>query len=413
MSRSDWYSAVVSTLREKTERIAHLLIQGSRRLSHKAIAPPQPLQVSPLHESSLVPPEVSWRRMDRAGGTRVSSHRCFRVLFVVRPGPVEALCTRYRGYNVMEALRLAGVEADHMDDRRFHERLEEMLGYDLVVLVRRRLSPDIDELLAFADQYSIPVICDLDDYLFDDEVIPCSDHLVRMPLEEAQALIRGFRELVLRTSYYTGATAYLVKQAASLGKTSYLIPNGINLVQLELSRLAVEEIRQSPDRAEVRIGYFSGTLTHHSDFRMIAPVLIRLLEEFPQLTLTVAGDFDLAQIPRVPSVCRPCREAAFRRLATAPLGDRTRRHQSHSPGDQSIHGRQERPEVLRGGLGRGSERSFAHRSLPVLHQARVKRISCADRGRLAHLSPNPDPRSGLAPADGQACAPACDRQLRS
>ena len=47
----------------------------------------------------------------------------------------------------------------------------------------------------------------------------------------------------------------------------------------------------------MRIGYFSGTLTHQSDFRMIAPVLIRLLEEFPALMLTVAGDFDLGQFP--------------------------------------------------------------------------------------------------------------------
>ena len=46
-----------------------------------------------------------------------------------------------------------------------------------------------------------------------------------------------------------------------------------------------------------RIGYFSGTLTHHSDFRMIASVLVRLLGEFPALMLTVAGDFDLGQFP--------------------------------------------------------------------------------------------------------------------
>ena len=57
--------------------------------------------------------------------------------------------------------------------------MEVILDYDLVMLVHRHLTPEIARLLAFADQFSIPVICDLDDYLFDDEVIPCSDYLPR------------------------------------------------------------------------------------------------------------------------------------------------------------------------------------------------------------------------------------------
>jgi len=36
---------------------------------------------------------------------------------------------------------------------------------------------------------------------------------------------------------------------------------------------------------------------YQSDFHMIAPVLVRLLGEFPALILTVAGDFDLGQFP--------------------------------------------------------------------------------------------------------------------
>jgi glycosyltransferase involved in cell wall biosynthesis len=197
----------------------------------------------------------------------------------------------------MEALRLAGVETDHMDDRCLHERLEEILLFDLVVIVRGRVAPEIVPLLHFADQFSIPVVCDLDDYLFDDEVISCSDHLGAMPLEQAQGQIRDYRELILRSGYYTGATDFLRKQAASLGKASFVIPNGLNLVQLEFSRQALEEVRQSSHRAEVRIGYFSGTLTHQSDFRVVAPVLVRLLGEFPNLALTVVGDFNLEQFP--------------------------------------------------------------------------------------------------------------------
>src|SRR5271166_954453 len=143
MSQSELYSSAVRTLTNKTELVGRLLIQGSRSLLHKAIAPLQRPQVPPLPESPLEPPKPCLPRMDRTGGLRVPSHRCFRVLFIVRPGPTEAACTRYRGYNIMEALRLSGVETDHMDDRRLHERLEEILLFDLVVIVRGRLSPEI------------------------------------------------------------------------------------------------------------------------------------------------------------------------------------------------------------------------------------------------------------------------------
>ena len=214
-----------------------------------------------------------------------------------------------------------------------------------------------------------------------------------MPLEEAHSLISDFRELVLRTGYYTGATVFLMEQAAALGKTSYVIPNGLNLAQLELSRLAVQEVRQSPDRAELRIGYFSGTLTHQSDFRMIASVLVRLLGEFPNVTLTVAGEFDLAQFPEF-AVFADRVEKPFVDWRLLP-SEIARAHQPHSPRDQSIHGGQERPEVLRGGPGRGSERSLAHRSLPVLHQTRIKRLPRPNRGRMVRRSPDPDRRSGV------------------
>ena len=291
MLQSDLRSSVIRILKTTTGPVGRSLMRRGRSLLENA---------RPFFRRHELPPPacaVLSRKGDRVGGPRIPSDRCFRILFIVRPGPSAAACTRYRGYNIIEALRLAGVETDHLDDRRIPERLEDLLLFDLVVLVRRLMSPEITRLLEFADEFSIPVICDLDDYIFDEVVIPCSDYLQVMPLEQARELIRGFRELVLRAGYYTGATDSLRERAAALGKASYRIPNGFNQVQFDHSCSAVEEARHRRDGTEVRIGYFSGTLTHQSDFRMIAPVLVRLLGEFPALMLTVGGDFDLGQFP--------------------------------------------------------------------------------------------------------------------
>ena len=86
------------------------------------------------------------------------------------------------------------------------------------------------------------------------------------------------------------------ERAALLGKPSYRIPNGFNQTQIDLSRSAIEDARQERDAQQIRIGYLSGTLTHQSDFRIVAPVLVQLLREFPHLTLTVTG-VDLQPFP--------------------------------------------------------------------------------------------------------------------
>ena len=227
--------------------------------------------------------------------TRVSSLGRFRVLFIIRPGSYNSGSTRYRGHNLIEALGNLEVEATHLDDSRLPECVSEILAFDLIVIVRRDKTPEIMQLLEFAKSHSIPVICDLDDYLFDDEAIFHSDFLRLRPIEAAHTLIQEWRELIRLCGYYTGATAYLCDRAKSLAST-HRIPNGLNLAQIELSQIALEEALRAP-REFLRLGYFSGTLTHQADFAIVSGVLARLLEEFPRLCLTVVGDLELGEFP--------------------------------------------------------------------------------------------------------------------
>lgn len=279
---------------QKGRRLARALKQNSRRrlqgLGFVAAPPDAP---DPTPPPAATPSQLP----DRAGGPRVPSHRSFRVLFVVRPGVMDAACMRYRGYNVMEALRLSGIESAHLDDRHIPERLAEALSFDLIVLVRRHMTPEIALLLEGAERFSVPVVCDLDDYLFDDEVIPYIEFFRQLPIETARSLVRAWRAVPERCNYFTGSTPHLTERAATLGISCYLIRNGLNEAQLELSRLALERAREAPAPDGVRLGYFSGTRTHQDDFRLIAPVLRRLMDELPTISLVVAGNFDLAEFP--------------------------------------------------------------------------------------------------------------------
>jgi glycosyltransferase involved in cell wall biosynthesis len=204
---------------------------------------------------------------------------------------------RFRGFNVMQALRLEGVEVAHLDDRRIPERLAYALEFDLIVLVRRQMTPEIALVLDCAERMGIPVTYDLDDYLFDYEAIPCLKDNIKMFMNDFDKFIDSWRDVLLRCKYYTTTNQFLRERAAALGVRSYVIRNGLNASQIELSRMALEEASRTTRRVGLRLGYCSGSRTHQNDFRMIAGVLARLLEEFPDVGLVVSGDFDFGEFP--------------------------------------------------------------------------------------------------------------------
>jgi glycosyltransferase involved in cell wall biosynthesis len=257
----------------------------------------EPIAATTSTNRAVGEPITASPRFDRVGGPRVPSIHSFSVLFVIRAGTYDAASMRYRGFNVMEALRVSGVEVNHLDYRHLTERLAEILSYDLVVLVRPPFTLDMSLLLERAKQHGTPVLCDIDDYLFNEEVIPHVEVFRRAPIEEARSMVSKWREVLERCAASTCSTSYLRERAAELGRPSFLIRNGLNQAQLELSRLVLEDRREAPERIDVRLGYFSGTRTHQDDFRQIATVLVRLLDEFPTLHLVIAGDFDLAEFP--------------------------------------------------------------------------------------------------------------------
>jgi glycosyltransferase involved in cell wall biosynthesis len=199
---------------------------------------------------------------------------------------------------LIEALQPFGVAAVALDERLLADHLPWVLGHDLIVLVRRSYRGPIPALLDAAAAAGVPVILDMDDYLFEDLVIPHSEYLRSMPPEQAGAILSAYRATFERCRYFTGANAFLTERAAALGKVACRIRNGLNEVQIRLA-LDLRRRRPAARPGVVRIGFFSGTSTHNADFGLIAPTLARLLAELPALRLVVVGSLDLGALPEL------------------------------------------------------------------------------------------------------------------
>jgi glycosyltransferase involved in cell wall biosynthesis len=252
-------------------------------------APQDEHSAAPIPSVSPDPP----RGPDRMGPARVPSLRKFRVAFVGPGAGCEAQSMRYRAHNVIEALARVHLEGTFVPREDVAARLPFLLSHDLIVLVRVMDSEAIALLVELAGRAGIPVVFDIDDCLFVPWIIPYVEVFRTLRPADARRIVDLLSRSLHRCDYFTGATAYLAETAATLGKMSFVIRNGLNETQIELTRLARERRAAAPRDGRVRIGYFSGTRTHQADFRVAYPALMALLREEPSARLVVVGDLDL------------------------------------------------------------------------------------------------------------------------
>jgi glycosyltransferase involved in cell wall biosynthesis len=229
---------------------------------------------------------------DRSGPARAPSTRKFRVAFLGSGGQ-DLHTMRYRAHHVMEALALFGLESTYVAEEELPDRLSTLLAHDLIVLVRRQYNEAIAALLDAARRLHVPVVFDIDDYLFDHWVLPYVEALSPLSLPYMDKLSRCLDAC----DYFTGSTTRLVEQAAARNKDTFLIHNSLGAEQIQLSLDALQERTARGQDGIVRIGYFSGSRTHQADFRVVYPALLRLLSEEPNVHLVVAGDLELACFP--------------------------------------------------------------------------------------------------------------------
>jgi glycosyltransferase involved in cell wall biosynthesis len=204
---------------------------------------------------------------------------------------------RYRAHNIIEALTSVNLEGNFVAREDIPARFSFLLSHDLIVLVRLMENEAVAELVEAAGRAGIPVVYDIDDYLFELWIMPYVEAFRSQRLADVSKTVDLLGHCLDRCTYFTGSTAYLVEKAAALGKVSFIIHNGFNAAQVELSRLAREQRVAAPPDAQVRIGYFSGTRTHQADFRVAYPALMALLREEPSVRLVIIGDLDLDEFP--------------------------------------------------------------------------------------------------------------------
>lgn len=216
------------------------------------------------------------------------------VLYVISKDPNLADVQRYRTYNIQEQLQKRGIRVEVIYDYQANEKIEFALEFEVIVFQRTTIIPQVAELLKHLEQHNKAIVFDVDDFVFDDEIIEHVDALRDFTEQQMADYLHGvrlYREILQRADFFIGSTPILATAATKLGTPGFVIPNGINDRQLELAKKALT--KSGSDDGYIRIGYLSGTNTHRKDFEEAIPALVRILKEYPNVRLSLRGQLDI------------------------------------------------------------------------------------------------------------------------
>ena len=209
-----------------------------------------------------------------------------RVVFLVG---IEGAPLRYRARLPAEALGLLGVHTDvrHYRDPDLPTLCE---GADAVVSYRVPATVQVLDLLAACRERGTPVLCDLDDLIFDPELAAEIPALSILAPDEAALWMEGvrrYRTTMEACDAFIGSTEGLCRHAEDVvGLPAELFANGVGI---RLAKAADSALGRPRRPGPLRIGYLSGTDTHDHDWAYVEPVVADVLDDLPEVELWLGG----------------------------------------------------------------------------------------------------------------------------
>ena len=260
-----------------------------------------------------------WRRNGLWGGTKIIANylSIFVKAFFVGSGDVLFISSGvgdsafYRAYNPAEELKIHGFRtATTISDNPNLPKLVDK--FEIFVFHRVVQNGNIEKMIRKIKEQGKEIIFDTDDLVYDPQYLKHMDLFQKMSAAEQELYRNGIGAEILNDPYVkvcTTTVSYLADKLREKGKRVIIVPNRFSDHELELaSRLLEKEKTQD---GFVRLGYYSGTLSHNKDFASITDALMEVLGKYGNVKLLLAGALDVEDklnefgarietLPRVP-----------------------------------------------------------------------------------------------------------------
>lgn len=196
----------------------------------------------------------------------------------------------YRAFNVAEELNLRGIKT--VVTIQDNPLLLMLVGrFKVFIFQRTIVTQSIEKILVKIKHQKKEIIFETDDLVFDTKFMHATDSYQNMSRFEKMQYAKGVGEEILTDPYVkvcTTTTTYIARILEKKKKRVFIVPNRISQAELKFANDLLNGPEKKKDNL-VRLGYFSGTMSHNRDFATITNVLVELFKQYPQMRLVLVG----------------------------------------------------------------------------------------------------------------------------
>jgi glycosyltransferase involved in cell wall biosynthesis len=217
----------------------------------------------------------------------------------------------FRAFGVAEELNLHGFKcavtvADNFRLLKFANK------FKIFVLHKVSYNGKIARFIEEIKKQNKEIIFDTDDLDYDPKYLAYMDYFSQITPAEKAEYEKGIGAEIVNDPYIklcTTTVSYLAQKLKEKNKQVFIVSNKVSNRELEIANRILE--KEKLGDGFLRIGYYSGTLSHNKDFATVSEVLMEILEKNKKVKLLLAGLLDIENklnkfrdrieiLPRVP-----------------------------------------------------------------------------------------------------------------
>ena len=203
-------------------------------------------------------------------------------------------CTRYRVLNKAEQLRKHGFAVKVVNLSDFQLSMAQNASH--IIIYRSPISPELLRLCHLAKEYGKPVFFDIDDLVFDTVYTDQLSYTQGLNSVEKGNYDAGVRNYGYMLKNCDGAITSTNQLQEELYKYKSKVLLNRNLASDDLIAISSQYIKDYSQISDiVKIGYFSGSISHNENFELIKPAIKQLLTKYSNVQLHIVGILDIPQ----------------------------------------------------------------------------------------------------------------------
>lgn len=201
-------------------------------------------------------------------------------------------CTRYRVLNKAEQLRNFGFQVKTVNLSQF--RLLDAEYASLIIIYRCGYSQLLAELCLLAKKFNKTVLYDIDDLVIDTKYtnqLSYTQQLSKQEKENYDASVDSYGNMLRLCDGAVTSTNKLQMELLDYQNLVLLNRNVASKELVELSEAAIQNKQIDPTK--VKLGYFSGSITHNENFELIEKDIVKLLKAYSNVELHLVGHLSI------------------------------------------------------------------------------------------------------------------------